>query len=100
MSSTFKLAIRSANTNAINGYHTIVAVIEEYQDGLDGQTVVMGVPEKFGISQEELQSRFGGDAAKWRDTVAKTLRDRHLVRREASGEVMKWTNQKFEMPQD
>ena len=93
MSSTFKLVIHSADMNAISGYYTVTASIEERTD--DGN-VVVSPRETFGVSHEEIHQRFGGDIVKWRDTVvAPTLKSHHVIRRDIHSEIIGWQGKSF-----
>jgi hypothetical protein len=88
-----ELLIHASDMDMISGHYTVTASIEETAD--DG-SIVRGVRETFGISFEELQQRFGGDSAKWRDTVvAKALTDRHAIRKGMHYEIISWQNKKF-----
>ena len=80
----FQLKITHPSIHGVTGHHTVQLQIIE----TDGNSVIEGISETYGIDSVGLQAKYNGNVHLWLRDASKEMLERHQHRRAAQTELL------------
>jgi hypothetical protein len=95
----YTLVIQAVSVDQTTGHHVLALQIEQAEDSGDWKKqVILSPPEVWGISQEELDSRYNSSVENWLTThVGPDMKSRHQARQQTHEEAYKLRGSRIEL---